>query len=316
MKRTEAEIIGAYEKHGSVWRAAKALGMSGQAVHERLRAAGHPMLRMKWSNPELDELRRLVGTTSISEIAAALGRPYAGVAIKISRLGLSHHPAVYHRLKKIPKGSGYTKEKTLKWIKELKAHEGSLRAFCTTRGLSIDMLVNAIQIYGGDFWDDYSSRKGAPEPETCAYCEAPFYPMNARQKTCSRKCQGARLRDEKYFGGKRKQAIGLLDGECQMCLRQVETGLSAHHLIGKENDPENDYLVALCRGCHQIVGQLAGRKFADDKVAWERLIIFVMSRRLADKGGEFVGVEATVDLDWLTEAEVLDAVEGGMTVAF
>lgn len=279
--------------------------MAGQSVHERLRRLEYPLRARKWTESELAELRKLAGTTSISEIAHKLGRPYSGVALKISRLGLAHTPTSYRRQKKIPRGSGYTKEATKRWLKELEEHEGSLRQFVQARGLSIDLFVTALQRYQPEFWDQFSQEHGL-EPQSCAYCGLTYYPMTARQKTCSRKCQADKRRDEQYFGGKRRQALGLLDKTCQLCLRQVEKGLSAHHLLGKENDPDNNYLVALCPGCHQLVGILGGRKFAEDPSAWERLIVFVLNRRLADREGPYVGAEAYVELDWLSPDDVTD----------
>ena len=304
-RRTDEEIVAAYEAHGSVWEAGRALGLAGQTVHERLRSLEYPIRASKWTDEEVKRLRELVGTANLSEIARELGRPYAGVAIKISRLGLSHNAASFVRQRKLPRGSGYTKANAHRWAKELKNFKGSLRQFATARGLSVDSIVATLQTHEPDFWRDYSARSGV-EPKECVYCTAVFYPMNARQMTCSRKCQGAKRRDEQYFGGRRRDAIGLLEGECQLCLRRVEKGLSAHHILGKENDPDNEFLIALCPGCHQIVGHLAGRKFADDKDAWERLVTLVMSRRLADRDGNFAGVQAVVELEWLTASEVLE----------
>jgi hypothetical protein len=44
MKKFETEeIVSAYLRTGSVWKAGKLLGMAGQSVHERLRAIGHPL---------------------------------------------------------------------------------------------------------------------------------------------------------------------------------------------------------------------------------------------------------------------------------
>ncbi len=48
-KATNQEIIDAYKATGSIWRAAKALGLCGQSVWERLRALGYPIASRKWS---------------------------------------------------------------------------------------------------------------------------------------------------------------------------------------------------------------------------------------------------------------------------
>lgn len=47
--------------------------------------------------------------------------------------------------------------------------------------------------------------------------------------------------------------------------------------------PHNSDLIALCPGCHQIVGHLAGRTFVDDPRAWEALITLAWMRK---HGGE------------------------------
>jgi 5-methylcytosine-specific restriction endonuclease McrA len=108
--------------------------------------------------------------------------------------------------------------------------------------------------------------------------------VTGRKKYCSPKCGSAYRTDQRYFGGKRTLTIGLSEGVCQLCAKTKVKGLSSHHIIGKENDPGNDYLMALCRGCHQIVTILAQRKFIDLEGAWERLTQFVIVRREGDTG--------------------------------
>jgi hypothetical protein len=91
--------------------------------------------------------------------------------------------------------------------------------------------------------------------------------------------------------------------------------LSSHHVIGKQNDPNNEYLIALCSGCHQVVGSLAGRTFVDEEQGWENLVSLVLMRRLADRNraGQtaFVGVHAAVDVEWLSreDAEILGVLD-------
>ena len=93
-----------------------------------------------------------------------------------------------------------------------------------------------------------------------------------------------------------------------MCMAPKST-LSAHHVLGKANDPSNEYLVALCAGCHHLVGMLAGRTFAESPQGWENLINLVLSRRLADRNRDrksaYFGVHACVDLEWLTREDLV-----------
>ena len=73
--------------------------------------------------------------------------------------------------------------------------------------------------------------------------------------------------------------VGLAERICQLCGKENPKGLSSHHVLGKENDPHNVDLIALCPGCHHIVGVLGGREFIDDSKTWERLIAFAWLRR-------------------------------------
>jgi hypothetical protein len=102
--------------------------------------------------------------------------------------------------------------------------------------------------------------------------------------------------DQNYFGGKRKQTIGLAEGVCQICERTPKKALSSHHVIGKENDPDNEILVALCSGCHNIVTQLGGRNFTESQ--WESLISFVWLRKNgADAMRDALSLHVCVDID-------------------
>lgn len=304
IKATGEEIVCAYRETGSVWAAAKRLGMSGQGIWERLRALGHKMPGANWSKGELEELATLVGNCTIGEIASRLGRPYAGVACKISEL---HIGTGFGNQVKRKRVKGYSKRRVKKLINELESYSGSLRQFCRHHSLELDYFVKCLQRIDLQFWEDYTRRKSDLTPKSCPYCAATFYPLTKKQQTCSRRCSGLLRVDKSYFGGKRRHAIGLSEGVCQLCMTAKDR-LSAHHMLGKENDPENNFLVALCAGCHQIVSQLAGRLFTDREEGWENLINLVMARRLADKNrntdADYVGTHVAVDIEWLTMDEV------------
>jgi hypothetical protein len=83
-----------------------------------------------------------------------------------------------------------------------------------------------------------------------------------------------------YFDGDRLNAVGIVEGVCQLCLEPKAKGLSAHHMIGKGNDPNNRLMVALCVGCHQAVTILAMRSFLENPDGWERLISLVQVRKM------------------------------------
>lgn len=303
---TGLQVVQAYREHGNIWKAAKALGICGQSVWERMRAMGHRMQNEKWTEEENNELASLLKTCTLSEIANRLGRSYAGVAIKVSRLHLRTEP-VKRRPQKIQRGVGLDKASVKKHLQAMSDEDSSVTKYCRKQKFSVDNFALACQTHFPEKWDEYAKKHGKLPTKPCAYCEREFHPQNGRQKTCSRKCQARRRTNETYFGGKHRQTIGLAEGVCQLCKREGVKGLSSHHVLGKQNDPDNDYLVALCRGCHQVVGTLAGRNFIDDPEGWESLISLCLIRRHADKPNpEIAGVHACVDIEWLSEEDLFN----------
>jgi hypothetical protein len=293
---TGEEVVAAYRSTGSVWKAAKRIGVAGQSVWERLKLLGYRMPGAKWSEAESDELRALAGQCTIGDIAARLGRPYTSVATKLSRMGLAggHYG---NRVKhKIPRGAGFDKATTERRLGELERFGGALRQFCRMHGLSIEVFVQAVQRNFPDRWLSYTKGHTNLGERPCSYCGAIFFPLTNKQVNCTRACASRRRTDQSYFGGKRRNTIGLAEGVCQLCGKQKLRGLSSHHVLGKENDPDNDVLIALCMGCHKVVTLLASRTFVDDTRIWENLISLVIARRWADKAPEAaevvtVGVE-------------------------
>jgi hypothetical protein len=304
IKATNEQVITAYRDTGSVWGAAKRLGMCGQSVWDRLRALGYPMPARNWSADEIDTLKELAGQCTIGEIATRLGRPYAGVAGKISQLGLGSRYGNCQRRKAM---RGYPKPAVQKLINQLEPYKGSLRQFCREHNLELEMFVGAVQRVDGAFWDAYTRRRSDLTAKECPNCGRTFYPLTKKQQVCSRRC-GVNVRSDKaYYGGKRRNTIGLAEGVCQLCMERKDR-LASHHLLGKDNDPENEFLIALCHGCHQLVTLLAARTFVDTPQGWENLINLAMSRRLADKNRKdqtnCLGVHTCVEMDWLTAEDL------------
>jgi hypothetical protein len=304
VKATGEQVVQAYRETGSVWAAAKRLGMCGQSVWERLRALDYPMRSTTWTDSEINELKELAGSCTIGEIASRLGRPYAGVAGKISSLQLGSRYGNRQRRKRI---TGYPKPRVQKLIAALDRYSGSLRQFCRDHSLDLEYFIVCIQRVDRQFWDDYTRRRSDLTAKTCPNCGETYYPLTKRQMACSRRCSSHLRRDTAYFGGKRKSAIGLAEGICQLCM-EPKDNLSAHHVLGKANDPANDYLIAVCSGCHQIVTILGGRRFVESEQGWENLIGLVLSRRLADANAhghtDYVGTHVAVDLEWLTKDDL------------
>jgi len=303
-QRVSAEaIVDAYRATGSVWKAAARLGVCGQSVWERLRGLNIDMPNRRWSAEEVQELKRLIPNQTLNEVARALGRPYAGVACMASRLGLVTRYG--NRIKrKVPRGSGLTKPLIAGLLRDLAAWKGSIVQFCRSRGLSLDTFALAVQQHEPDAWRTLAWQRGLAE-KVCPGCQSPFFPMTNKQIGCSRRCTERYRRDQRYFGGKRNTAIGLSEGVCQLC-QQAKKSLQAHHMLGKENDPTNEWLIALCAGCHKLVTLAATRKVLDSAAGWERFIELVLARRLAEQEGAFVGTHVAVDIEWLTEDELVD----------
>ena len=304
--RIETEqIVKVYRETGSVWKTGKQLGVSGQSVWERLRALGHPLQHQTWSADEIGELTVLAGQCTIGEIATRLGRAYAAVACKMSEQHLGSRYGNRQQRKKTR--GGYSTKRMRQLIGQLEAYGSSIRSFCRQQSLDLEYFITRVQACDPAFWADYTRRKSDLTARVCLYCRTTYYPLTKKQQSCTRQCATRARTDRQYFGGRRREAIGLSAGMCQLCMT-AKPILAAHHVLGKQNDPNNEYLIALCNGCHQLVGLLAGRVFAETEDGWENLISLVLSRRLADKnragGTEFVGVHTCVDLDWLTRDDL------------
>lgn len=298
---TNEQIVQAYRETGSVWKAGKVLGIVGQSVWERLRGIGYEMPSRKWTREEIVELTALAPTCTISEIANRLGRPYFGVAIKLSRFGLAHQVGKRRRFLK-PTHGGIGKKVALDYAGLLPQFRGSLRQFAQQNGVSLSSLTSGLQQHTPETWAAILTARGMAE-KTCPVCTRRFLPFTKKQERCSAKCTRDANADRTYFGGKRANTIGLAEGTCQVCSREVKKGLSSHHVLGKENDPDNDVLIALCQGCHQLVGKL-GRmpSVADHPEAWEALVCLALMRRHGAKRP--VGYHVIVEWDELTEAEL------------
>ena len=115
---------------------------------------------------------------------------------------------------------------------------------------------------------------------SCPGCGSVFYQTSTSHKFCSSRCTSRHKRNLEYFDGARLNAVGIVEGVCQLCFEPKTKGLSAHHMVGKGNDPTNRLMVALCVGCHQAVTILSMRSFLENPEGWERLISLVQIRKL------------------------------------
>jgi hypothetical protein len=296
------QIIEAYQQTGSVWKAGKLLGIVGQSVHERLQAMNYPISGRHWSEEEYAELRELAGHMTIGQIATRLGRTYSSVAIKLSRLEINTGFG-NKQPKKVPRTEKYLKAKIKQYVEELTESGDKPTTYARKNSLDIESLANAIQRFYPEWWEQYAEANAAKPKMACPHCQKEFWPLNSKQMYCSRKCGYDYRMDQSYFGGKRKNTIGLAERTCQLCGRKDVKGLSSHHMIGKENDPENEMLVALCPGCHQLVTWLGGRVFTGEPEVWQSLIQLVLIRKHGYKP-DFYGVYCNVEIEFLTKEQI------------
>ena len=304
-KATNEQIVAAYRATGSVWAAAERLGMAGQTVHERLQALGYPMLGRKWNDGEIELLRTLVDHMTLSEIAKRLGRPYAGVALKASRLGIGSNYG-NRGPKKIKRGAGYDKASLKRYARDIDATGLTVHAYARRHSLGVEMLCHAFESRLPEWWQQYRETHSDLPHKKCEYCDREFIPSTKKQRYCTRKCGQDQRADLSYFGGRRKETVGLAEGVCQLCERKGIAGLSSHHILGKENDPENDYLIALCSGCHNVVTLLSARNFVEKREAWEALISLCVLR----KAGTPTNVYTCVEIELIADDDLGDLEDG------
>jgi hypothetical protein len=298
---TNEELIAAYRDTGSVWKAAKKVGLCGQSIHERLVRLGVPRTNNPWTADEIDELRRLSLEVPMYEAAMRLGRSYTGLALKASRLGLKFRSYSERRTSGKPKrGTGLNKATTAKAVDALLANGGKVTPFCKQHGYHTETFIKAAQFYAPETWQKYVEKHGV-STKKCEYCGNDFIALTGKQKTCSRKCGRHARKNKSYFNGRRQEAVGMAEKECQICMRSINKGLSAHHAYGVENDPEADFLVAICSGCHDIVGRLAATKASDNKSYFENLIAFALLRKHGAKRP--MGYWVDVDIEEVEQDE-------------
>lgn len=301
-RATNEQIIDAYKATGSVWKAGMRLGICGQSVHERLRRLGYPT-SAAWTGEEVEVLRTLAQEGfAVGQIAQRLGRTYAAVACKIHEL---HIAIPNSRKSKIPRGVGLSKKETISFARTILKDGLTLRKAANMKGVHATTLANALQQHTPEQWAEYVRLHTVSPPQKCPGCGNDFTPLNARQKACSGKCTNAARRDAEYFGGRRLETIGLREGVCQVCERANVKGLSSHHIFGKENDPDNDFLIALCPGCHHLVGTLGSRSRVGDPQFWENLISLAIVRSWADKGRKALGTHVTVEIEELDQDDLI-----------
>lgn len=277
------KVVAQFKLEKSIWRTALAVGCTGYEVIAGLETSGVDIRQGPLSSDEFDHIVSIYATNGdLWKTARAVGRPYHLVAYVLSRTG---RVATGQKKKswKIPRGVGLDKPGMKRLATELVNFNGNFLKFCTSRGLDPDVVNAAFWKYEPEAWTSYRDTSGKFQSYVCTYCGAEYLRSRKNKTTCSSKCDRTAATDLEYFGGSRRKTVGLLEGVCQLCRKHKESKLASHHVLGKENDPDNDVLTALCNGCHELITELARRSFLSDPSCWEDLINLSMVRKLADK---------------------------------
>lgn len=202
--------------------------------------------------------------------------------------------------RKIPRGKGYDKAAVLGHLRKMAKDGISVTDYVKQAGLKLDTFMLAVTTYDCIRPLNRDLIIGDPKliVEECVQCQDPYWPTKQGTKFCSSYCGGLYRKDQEYFGGRRNETIGLKEAVCQLCGRLVERGLSSHHIYGKQNDVANEFLLALCKGCHQIVSDLALKTWCGDDVKLAKLIWLAYTQR---NGSEMLHLRKDEFRGWVVE---------------
>lgn len=182
--------------------------------------------------------------------------------------------------RKIPRGKGYDKAATLSHLKKMIKGGIFVTDYVKQAGLKLDTFMLAAGTHG---FPEINHHLVAGDPkliwQKCEQCEADYWPSRQGTRFCSNYCGGLYRKDQEYFGGRRSETKGLAEAVCQLCQRHVDRGLSSHHIYGKANDTANEFLLALCSGCHSVVSDLALKKWIGDTDIVAKLIWLANTQR-------------------------------------
>lgn len=154
-KASDEEISTAYATYGTCRKAAAALGMCPQSVHERLQRIGiqSPRRGRRWTPEDDESIRsqyakhRLNGT--LRDLAKSLNRDYTTLACRAGALGLSEgnrNPKLY--LRKIK-----DEEEARRIFDRFKRSSLGLLQFCAKNGIDDDLMRRHIHSRWPDEWD-------------------------------------------------------------------------------------------------------------------------------------------------------------------
>lgn len=283
-KVSDIDLIAAYKKTNSIWKAAEILGICGQSVHERLKK-----LKIKLNNNPFSDKERLMLVAEYSkhrddgrliDLAEKMGRTKQFLCRKAKALGLTDRKKPY----KIGKRDYVHKtgKESSRWLGGVT--KNNLAVFDTyapkimfvdevRRSQSNQILLEVRCAYCGKWFIptmDEASRRGqslAKGQDSRLYCS----------DKCREECPI--YRKIKYPSGFRqatsREVVPLLrqivfcrdEWKCQRC--GATESLHCHHILSYSknrilaNDPDN--CITLCKKCHKEVHKKTGCKGADFK---------------------------------------------------
>ena len=134
-KATDDQILAAYREHGGVWRAGAALGMCGQAVHQRLVKLGASTPVNLFTPADDDRLVReymlFRDAGQLDELARSMGRTKHFICRQARRLGLTDKNCIrpYHRVWK-----GMSEEAVKTIFDNFRRSSMTLGLYCKSKG--------------------------------------------------------------------------------------------------------------------------------------------------------------------------------------
>lgn len=266
---------------GNLWHTGKALGTTGGEVRRILVAGGFEIENESvWTKEEMEFVHRMVAMQAMiaSKIAEHVGRNPAAVLAVCNQVYERPIPEIV-KLKKVPYGKGYTKRNAAIRIAELAAMPGlCVLQYAKQKELDAKALLNSFKAYYPERMASIESNLFNVKFSICAYCGVE-YADNAKRPSafCSTTCNRKSKVDAEYFGGKRKNTLGVAEKTCQVCGAK-HSALQVHHIIRKGNDQGNDYMIAICPGCHSVVSRLAlHKKLSTNPEAVQALIALALA---------------------------------------
>lgn len=196
-------------------------------------------------------------------------------------------PEILNEIEKVQKESKYSpkikipagyNKRTLQSVVDLIPLVG-LNNACKAHKLTPTLFGHAVKVRMPDAWKFI---KTTGRTKKCSYCKNLFVFSSSTQMFCCNKCRYDFKTDKDYFGGKKLKTYGLAERTCQVCGNHNVPGITPHHILGKQNDPKDKYLLAICRGCHSLITDLGRRNFLLEREKIELLIKLAIIRKLAD----------------------------------